>query len=379
MSGLRSVSALGLVFLVAAATASGCAGATTRKAASVQVGQPSASTVPPNASPSFVLAGAGSGGAWLLRRTSLEVTRDGGADWSALSPPTATEPITDVSVLGDRTVAVGSKRGDTTLSVYIHEKGSSTWQARQLVLEAPMQSAEIVASSGSLVGIMVTEDGGNRSAGEWIGTADDGATWEAHAAPVGGVVTDVSGSLWLVGGTSSTLVYTSPDGGHTWNRADLPAPSGAGASPAYGPVEPDGAGVVLTATTAGSGTVQLVEGSPSGGYFTWTEGPAIATGGQFGAGAPADSSFAAGTLWVLGPGTSVARVALATGHVSAAIPKGAPENGSIAVYATSSTSAWAVYSTYDCASGKSDCVAASGIVSTVDGGRSWAPVALPAP
>lgn len=323
--------------------------------------------------PPYIAAGArrdaGADG-WVLGSRSLAVTRNGGRSWTELPLPATAPSIVDVSVLSRKTVAVVASRSADTLRIAVLADDASRWQEQRVSVDMPVGSAQVVAQGGHLAGVMVTgEAGSNWSWGSWLRTPEAGVSWHAQRAPVGGQVTDMGGTLWLVGGVADASVYTSGDDGSTWQKVSLPMTPLGGAPAAFGPVQEDVKHLVVTATTTHS--TEVITGASGASGWQWTAGPVLSLGGEYGTGAPAVTSVAGGVLWVLSPANEMARVTLATGHVTTVKAVGLPANGTIELHATSGTSAWATYATQVCHGGKRNCASVTGIAATADGGATW--------
>ncbi|MHB8246617.1 MAG: beta propeller repeat protein [Acidimicrobiales bacterium] len=328
----------------------------------------------PNHALSFVAAGArldDGNDAWVLGKSSLAVTRNGGAQWTRLPLPTLPSGyrVIDVSVLPTETVAVVANPGGySSMEIDTIARGQSRWQSTTVSAGTDVGAAEIIDSNGVLAGVMITQMGSSAvSAGVWLATPDAGKTWRVDRAPVGGVATIASG-VWLVGGVPNSSVYFRPDGGSGWERIRIPVTIAGPVS--YGPIYADGGRIVLTAS---AGTVtQVVTGSRGGPIWRWRDGPVLRLGGKYGGGAPALSSLADGILWVVSPVDRVGRVALTAGKISEAKGHGLPANGgSLALYAMGGQAAWAVFSSFSCSHPKSGCPATQGLLRTTDGGAVW--------
>lgn len=372
-----------LVSGAAAAVLAGCGQAPSESATTSSSRPSSTSSLPTSTSaPSLSLASQPfvAGGAraddgldgWVLGTDVVSITRDGGASWERLALPQLgrSSGVADVSVLPGEVVIVVGNDANETATVYIDKSSSPRCRWRRLTAVAVLGGvahAEVVDANGVLQGVMITAATGSAfSSGVFLGTPDAGRSWRLHRAPVGGVVT-VANGLWLVGGVTNEDVYLSRDGGARWQPVHIPVTLAGMVG--FGPVASDGDQAVLTAT-AGS-TTQVVTGDPVASRWSWTAGPVLRLGGQYGGGAAALSSLAEGVLWVISPTDRVARVVLSRGRVSEASGNGLPFNGSLSLYAMSDRAAWAVYSSFSCSYPKSGCPQIQGLLRTADGGRQW--------
>jgi hypothetical protein len=273
------------------------------------------------------------------------------------------------------TVAVSVNSSGESVGINSLPTGQTAWRNTLVPVGVPVGTAQIVDSSGALAGVMIDGQTSTQfSQGVWLDTPDGGSTWHEHQAPVGGVVTD-AGGLWLVGGVQNQTIYLSSDAGNSWQLANIPVTIGG--SVAFGPVQASGQGVLLTATKPDSDQVQVVTGSESAAGWHWSDGATLNVGGQYGAGATTTSSLADGVLWVVSPTYSLYLVTVATGEVSKVTADGLPSNGTFTLYAASSQSAVAIYTSTTCADGKSACSQTSGMLATTNGGQDWTAVADP--
>jgi len=315
---------------------------------------------------SITAAGSAGPDGWALTNDGLDVTRDGGQDWTNLPLPPASASAIAISVLASETVVVAPDADDTALVVDTYSSAGGQWQAQQVPVDLPVGAAQIVDAAGTLAGIMVTaQTGAGFSEGAWLGTSDGGGTWQEHLAPSGGDAIANDGQLWLSGGVGASSLYRSSDAGETWQKVVVPTTLDQQQLVALGPVELTPNGFVVTATD--SSQTQVITGSTSG---SLSDGPTLSLGGQYGPGAPAESSQADDVLWVVSPVNQVARVNLSTGQVSTVDASGLPTNGTLVLDAISPTTAWASYTTNACQT-KTACLPESGVLETTDGGASW--------
>lgn len=351
----------------------GCGGPAVSHAIGSHASAANSNATPSSATPAYVAAGAQPDAGqdqWVLGTSTLAITRDGGSVWTELPLPPAASDIATVAVLPTETIAVTDSSASVSVEIDTLPTGQTAWQSSTVAAGVTVGSAQIVDLNGALSGVMITEESSAQfSQGMWLGTTDGGATWQMDPTPVGGVVTD-AGGLWLVGGVVNSDVYFSSDGGATWQSANLPA---AIAGPlAFGPVQVNGTGIVTVANNTEQ--LQVVTGVASATGWQWTDGPVLSLGGQYGAGATADTSVAAGVLWVVSPNNNIGLVTLATGSVSHVSAHGLPSNGLLQISATSGQSATATYSTAECPTGsKANCSSVAGVLTSSNGGQDWSP------
>ena len=343
---------------------------------------------------------------------SLEITRDGGLQWSRLPLPAnalqgASVSVSEgvwycrsglaaVAVLPNETIAVvvpppergrrGGFFGRTPdVDVDTLASGASAWTVRGLEVKGQtnesLRSLRIISSEGALKGLWINgATGPLGSGGTWVSTTDGGESWQDHQeAPTAGVMSDAHG-LWLVGAPPLRhTVYYSANDGDSWEEVKLPVtlagsqhPANSWERPSFGDFYPHGEGVATTATNETE--TQLLLGTPSGSGWQWTQGPTLILGTHYGNGVPANTAEAAGVLWNVGAGageTRVARVNMASGQVSTVTAHGLPANGSKELYPTGPEAAWASDETASCRQGKTECTQTIGLLATADGGENW--------
>ena len=315
---------------------------------------------------------------WVLGKSSLAVTRDGGAEWSQLPlPPTVlTNTIYTIAVLPGETVVASSPDPLVSVMVNIALIGSPAWETTVVPFGVYGQVGhlQIVDSDGTLSGIMmILTTSLNFSQGVWLAAPSGSSGWHASATPAGGTVTSVAGELWLVGGVQNQDLYSSSDGGSNWTPITVPLT--VGTSVAYGPVEADGRGVALVATLSNSDEAQVVTGISSRAGWQWSGGAVIHLGGQIGPGGRPESSVADGVMWILGFSDRVIRVDLATGRVAQVTPNGLPSlAGNFTIAALSKTSADVTDLDPRCQHSQASCTS---VLASTDGGLRWTPIADP--
>lgn len=313
---------------------------------------------------------------WVLGQSGLAVSRDGGAQWSQLTLPAPPSTILAVAVLPSETVVASSATPQNSVTISTMSTAGTAWQEASVPIGAgQVGTIEIVDADGVLSGMLVVlTTSSNFSSGDWLAAPTGNGAWRVVSTPVGGTVTAVGGTLWLVGGAAYQDIYSSSNGGNSWQPVSLPL--SVGTPVAYGPVQEYRNGVALIATLDNSDETQVVIGSPAGSMWIWSDGPTLRVGAQY-SGAVPSSSLADGVLWMISWAGEVSRVNLATGVVSQVIAHGFPASGSPTISAISGTAATGTYSSFACPMGKSSCTPESGVVTTTDGGSYWTAIADP--
>jgi photosystem II stability/assembly factor-like uncharacterized protein len=141
--------------------------------------------------------------------TRLYATTDGGATWTASTPPLGPSAINSV-VFEDAGTGVISTSDARLLRT---ADGGATWTSI-----GPLANGGIVRHTGAHAFWFVAAGGTSV-----LRSTDGGATWSSLALPAG-VVHDVAGTddthVWFFGGST---VFASADGGATWDTRSLPA------------------------------------------------------------------------------------------------------------------------------------------------------------
>jgi hypothetical protein len=308
--------------------------------------------------------------AWVLGPNLLVITRNGGGRWSRLSLPVEADTVRAAAVLPNKVVAIA--RSHATEGVGIDTRTRQGWERQTVRLGMPVGNAEIVDDHGTLVGAIIDKQTSAQfSEARWLSAPAAGVGWRMHAAPAASSVSDLDGTLWLVGGTAHSLVYRSTDDGASWTKIAIPASPKLSRSRTLSPAEAGPRGPVLVAT--GGRLSELIVGSSSAGT-PFDNGPILRLGGY---GVDGNISTASGVLWAMSPRRKIARVALKGNRVTVVQAHGLPANSSTSIYAVSARRALAFQSGDGCSHNKKNCREQQGIFATDDGGRSWRPAPNP--
>ena len=194
-----------------------------------------------------------SGGAgWALANGRLEFTADGGRGWADRTPANVPAPTPHpgeaacavgapylYDVLDAKHVWISFAASPTQAMVLWTGDAGLTWQSSSLALDSG--STPSVPNTGSIPvylrfldsqhgWVEVTTPGGDRFApGQLVVTDDGGQTWTQVTAemptraPIA-FVTPLVG--WAVGGPSGRDIFSTRDGGHSWQSVSLKAPPG---------------------------------------------------------------------------------------------------------------------------------------------------------
>ena len=181
---------------------------------------------------------------WVQSNGRLLLTEDGGEVWLDATP-------TDTAIMGasftDRANGwLVGRPADGRLAVYQTVDGGSTWTTS--VMPLSIQEAFEVAEAwidpldgdNAWVSLKL-RSGSSFSLGRLFYTADGGVSWQERDMPLGEAVSfldDQEG--WTAGGLDGDLLYSTLDGGGTWQRQELIDPghalefAGKGGSPTEG-------------------------------------------------------------------------------------------------------------------------------------------------
>jgi len=343
----------------------------------------------------------GSGDGYYLTPTQLYVTNDGGKSLVPVSPPVSVSSLVSsiggVGLAGDAVLLAVTSSGPSTttspdaaptlgITIYRSTDDGATWNSSQLsnVDQLPARY-QFVTDGSHVVGLLVqATTSAQFSAGNWYSTSDDGATWTHDAIPSGGTVTDLSGTLWLVGGPLDDQLYISTDNGTSWTASSVPSPSASDQPTPYAlspPLLASDGNVIVVATEPYSEPTQVKVYSSADNGNTWSAVGSTNLPAEFGAGSGAAIGIAGNVLWLpvqKADGTNVLTTFDVTSGSSQQIPM-TGFNGYITdLQITKDQDALATIAFQGCASGKTGCTFASGLVVTSDGGHTWSAV-VPTP
>lgn len=322
------------------------------------------------------------GEGWASTTAGFEVTTDGGHTFALSDLPIPATGFMDAGISGDTIVAAGvdfsttNSGGQSTLETAYSDDGGSSWTGVKPPAPldgAQVSRAQIVRTGGALIGMMATLQSGSAfSEGDWYSSSDGGRSWTDTPAPSGGTVTDVAGTLWLIGGPVNNQIYSSSDFGATWVK--VTPPNGIEPGTAYTiPGSLSDGDVVLVATIPSSST-----GAPNVTVFTsdnagesWSMlSPTLTLPGSVGGGVTTPASVAADTVWLGAPYGGEVIVLSSTGSV-VSTTSNLPYPTVDSVIATGDSTAWAVGSSSQCPTGKQSCTITTSLFATTNAGASW--------
>jgi hypothetical protein len=189
------------------------------------------------------LIGAGRG--WVLSGERLLLTDDDGVSWQDISPSLDTPGrVLGVAFAasGDGWMALQSydPAGSPGIQV-LHRQGSVSWQDAAWLHAAwlPLNGEEAavienahfdLAVSGLTRLALELQSGSSFSLGRLFASRDSGLTWQERSLPLGEAAhfsDELNG--WTYGGPTGDALYSTQDGGYTWQAAD-PADASASAT-----------------------------------------------------------------------------------------------------------------------------------------------------
>jgi photosystem II stability/assembly factor-like uncharacterized protein len=311
---------------------------------------------------------------WAATARGLSATTDGGASWSAVTPPEVVpEQIRGVRFAGASgwlVVATGARKAP--LSLYRTADSGRTWTSSPLPVPADVDVAapadvQQAGETQLFVGLRLEPNRFRLSRGLLLRSSDGGVNWKRTALPAGGRVTfptDRDG--WLVGGLASEQLYATHNGGAGWKPVK-PAPAIKGAAstvyalPAF-TSETDG--VLPVSLAAGTRSTLAFETTTDGGR-SWTAAALVRTGKPLAFNTAVPAAIAAPDVWLAAVGTKL--VAVTDGGLTRTTVGTLP--GTVATLQfTSPSTGWAQVRA---ACAKSAPTCAMKLYATADGGITW--------
>lgn len=171
---------------------------------------------------------------WVLRGEQLLWTEDGGASWQDLSPQhTDSAHLLGVSFLDNKSGWAlnldNNTEGIGPLSILRTVDGGKSWQKSSVLIENPEAILEIDSATLDFVDPLTgwisikLLSSSNFSFGRLFTTQDGGTTWQERELPIGGSVNFKDAQQgWIVGGPLNQIYYTE-NGGESWRLTNNPS------------------------------------------------------------------------------------------------------------------------------------------------------------
>lgn len=329
----------------------------------------------------FQVVEAGMG--WVLLGSQLYWTDENGLEWIDITPPAGT--ILDVQFLDGQTgMVVLSQNDPSQFIVASTSDAGGTWNSTTYDFSELSQMPSAVTdvhmgwqneSLGWLVFKMAT--GSNFSVGLLYTTEDGGKTWQAREIPLGEPAFFVDAQHgWVAGGPAGRLYHTQ-DGGQSWQEQSP-------ASQAYYqlPIFSDTLHGILPAMIADNESMSVEVFQTADAGQTWTSAGRV----SLEADTPVDMSLPLSigdpsSLTLLVP-NSDRIVHLLAGQRTEISTQDVQSADIVKLDMASQQSGWGQWVVGDCeTSGKSDdtraCTRETKLLSTTDGGVHWEAIALP--
>ncbi len=161
---------------------------------------------------------------WLQRGGRLYRTDDGGQTWREITPAVKGSVTVTHFLDGKRAWVVLADGDAATYSLARTEDGGVTWSTAPLDLAAlgptapPAEPAYLYFADGAHGWLVVKQlTSSNFSLGTLYATDDGGKTWHARTIPIAEPVYFANASLgWVAGGPAGDELYRTRDGGQTW-------------------------------------------------------------------------------------------------------------------------------------------------------------------
>jgi hypothetical protein len=184
---------------------------------------------------------------WVLTEGKVLINDNGGEHWQDITP---TGAYIISAAFSDRDTGwlVGRRPGSGELAVYRTQDGGSTWGLSFLPLNleeiASFEKAHIDPLDEDTAWLSLkTLSGSSFSLGRLFYTSDAGNTWHERTIPLGEAV-EFQDELhgWVAGGPSGDKLYSTRDGGRTWQleESDAHHPAYADTASFSGQITPAG-------------------------------------------------------------------------------------------------------------------------------------------
>jgi len=322
------------------------------------------------------------GSGWALDGDRLFWTSDNGQNWDDITPVNTQQGVSKAFFLDVKTgwaILSGSDGKGASLTVASTRDGGKSWQNAEVALDAATQRRQLSgaasvyftdAQQGWLIVTLTSSS--NFSIGAAFHTEDGGSTWTALPSPpaAGNISFATAQNGWMVGGPAQDQIWSTRDGGATWQSAVISAPEGcSGSQTVYSlPVFTGTSNGQLTASSVNSTSNCTID------YIT-------ADGGQSWQTAQVSKNSTAQRIATASTGTQTRHAYISGAKITVeqdgarhqgTIPAGLQPNGNIThVEFVDDSTGWLNYSSGVCQASKANCSQQSELLATVDGGKTF--------
>lgn len=322
------------------------------------------------------------GSGWALAGDRLFWTSDNGQNWDDITPANTQQGVSKAFFLDAKTgwaILLGSDAEGASLTVASTRDGGKSWQNAEVAFDAatqgrhPARATSVYFTDAQHGWLIVTlPSSSNFSIGAAFHTEDGGSTWTALPSPpaAGNISFVTSQNGWMVGGPAQDQIWSTRDGGATWQSATISAPEGCGGSQTvYSlPVFIGTSNGRLTASSVNSASNCTINYVTADGGQSWQTAQ-VSKNSTAQRVAAASTGTQTRTAYI--SGTKITVEQDGTRH-QGAIPTGLQPNGHIthAEFVDDSTG-WLTYSSGECQASKANCSQQSELLATVDGGNTY--------
>ncbi|MFH1636276.1 MAG: glycoside hydrolase domain-containing protein [Chloroflexota bacterium] len=332
---------------------------------------------------------------WTLQGNRLlMLDDDGGNSWREITPNLGTEPIHILDVeFTDSLVAwlalwQHNASPSKNLAMLRTEDGGRTWQTSPLPAsrEGDMIQAAHLNFIDHRTGWVVLElrTGSSFSAGRLFSTRDGGRTWDERSIPLGEPVAFVDDQRgWVAGGPSGDQLYRTSDGGLTWQPQELQNLP-AGRFFVDLPIFDNGQTGVLPLTVADPTNPRLILYTSDDGGDTWNLATSLDLDPGSEPGQPLPFSLVNDKWWAAYPGNSGLHTSSGLDRYAMSIPAAGLPRGTLALDFVSGQTGWALVQDGTCQGDKippgqnpppgfapHQCALRTRLFMTDDGGHVW--------
>jgi len=313
------------------------------------------------------------GGGWALSNVGVQVTEDGGAKWGVLNSPIPATSVESVIVSGN-SVWVAAVENSALVVEASNDSGGS-WTSQVLPsLGLPVANVTLVGDGKSLVGAAFNfQSSSNFSNGGWLGYSNASNSWNYHSTPFGGSVTDINGTLWLVGGPINTQLAVSTNQGDSWTVRSIPSAIDGSALTVPGSFSDGSVALVATTPTQGNSSNYLATVlKSSDGGLTWKATYSTVEPGMIGEGVTSPSAMIGNSV-VVGGIESPTFTSITENGQSSVSTVGISNSSIQNLWNSGSASPWVETVSSSCPTGKSSCTDLYQLMVPNATGTQWQP------